>query len=202
MLFRSALIATSGLPATLAGWTLKIGGVVTTFSADKNSVLSAHVPGDLAVGPQTVQLLPPGNSTLAAPPVALQLDAAPPSILTATILTSDGTATPVTSSAPAHPGDSIVLTVSGLAGLEAALPAPGYVWISVNGSPYQATAVNAVPQDGVKNPQDLSYVRFTLPAGLTVDPAVQPPTVSIMVRVGTRLSAGFTLDVTTPTPTK
>lgn len=198
----TALIATTGLPSAITGWTLKIGGVLTTFSADKNGVLSVHVPNDLAVGPQTVQLTPPGNAALPVPLIDLQLDSAPPSILVAAITASDGTVTSVTPSAPARPGDSIALTVSGLAGSEAKLPAPGEVWIHVNGFAYQATAVNAVPQDGVKNPQDLSYVSFVLPASLTADPAVQPLVPSIMIRNGTRLSSAFNLNVAAPPPAK
>ena len=198
----TALIATSGLAAPLTGWTLTIGGVPATFSADANNVLSAHVPDELTPGPQTVQLLPPGIPALGVPAVLMQLDAPPPSVLAAAIVASDGTTATVAASAPAHPGNTVVLTVSGLAGGAGALPSTGDVWITVNGAGYGATTVAPVPQDGAKNPQDLAYVTFILPASLTLDPAIQPPVVPVMVGTGTRLSAAFPLNVAAPPPAK
>ena len=62
----TALIATSGLPANLDGWTLAVGPKTATFTADKNGVLTVNVPLELGVGTQPVQLTAPGN-----PPTAV-----------------------------------------------------------------------------------------------------------------------------------
>jgi hypothetical protein len=198
----TALVNTSGLPVTLDGWTLTIGGEPAAFTAGENGRLTARIPADLAAGPQVVQLLAPGNPpALVVPPVLLQLDAPPPVIQSATDgLAPDGTAVPVSAAAPAKPGDTVVLTVSGLSAPTGVLPPASAVWINIGGATYAATTVTAVPQDPQAAPLDLALVRFTVPANLTLDLTVQPPTVAVMVGTGTRLSAGYLLDMAPPPP--
>lgn len=191
----TALIGTGGLPVALDGWVLKIGGEATSFSVDKNRVLSARVPAGLAPGPQIVQLLPAGNTALPIPPVLLQLDAAPPVIVSAAVSAADGTLVPVTDSAPARGGDAVVLTVSGFAAPTGILPAAAGVWIDFGGTNYPAMALTAIPQPDGAEPRDLALVTFILPASLVLDPAVRPPAIAIKAGTGTRLSAGYALNV-------
>lgn len=194
----TALIGTSGLPVALDGWVLKIGGEPASFSADKNGVLSAKVPADLAPGPHIVQLLPAGNTALPIPPVLLQLDAAPPVIVSAAVSAADGTLVPVTDSAPAHDGDAVILTVSGLAAPSGVLPSAGDIWVKVGGLNFAVTTLTAVPQPDGSKPRDLALVTFILPANLALNPSVQPPTAAAQVGTGTRLSAGYLLHVAPP----
>jgi hypothetical protein len=198
----TALVATNGLPAALDGWTLTVGGEPAAFTADKNGILTAQIPADLTPGPQVVQLLAPGNPpALVVPPVLLQLDAPPPVIQSATDgLAPDGTAVPVTATAPAQSGDTVVLTVLGLSAPTGVLPPASAVWINIGAAAYAAATVTAVAQDPKAAPLDLALVTFTVPANLALDPAVQPPTVAVMVGTGTRLSAGYLLNVAPPPP--
>jgi hypothetical protein len=198
----TALLSTAGLPATLTGWTLTIGGESSTFTADKNGIITAQVPGDLATGPQVVQLLPPGDPpALVIPPVLLQLDAPPPVMLAATDgVTADGVMVPVTAAAPAQPGDIITLTVSGLSAPSGVLPAANAVWINLGGAPYVAATVTAVPQNPDAAPQDVAFVTFVLPANLPLDLTLKAPVVGVMVGTGTRLSGSYQLNVTPPPP--
>ena len=57
----TALIATTGLPADLTGWTLSVGPLNVPFTADANGVLTVNLPVNLAVGEQPVLLTAPGN---------------------------------------------------------------------------------------------------------------------------------------------
>jgi hypothetical protein len=203
----TVLIGTSGfdptkLPGALNGWTLAIGGEAVPFQADKNGALTATVPGDLAVGPQIVQLSPPANfSGVTPPPVLLQLDAPPPVIMAAVDNTAaSGAGAPVTASTPAILGDSVTLTVSGLADTNGVLPTAAAVWIGVNGVNYAPQSVTALPP--LPNSSlILSQVQFVLPANVTIDPTVTAPTATLMVGTGTRLSAGFALNIAAPPTT-
>src|SRR6185503_17310610 len=77
----TARIATTGLPADLTGWTLTVGPLPASFTADANGVLTVQVPNLLGVGEQPVQLIPPPDSGMAAiPRVILQLNPPPPLI--------------------------------------------------------------------------------------------------------------------------
>ena len=195
----TASIRTSGLPAKLDGWTLSIGGEAVSFSADKNGVLTAPVPGGLAPGPHLVQLLAPGNPPAAVvPPVLLQLDVAPPVGLAAIDNTAaDGAGVPVSLSAPAQLGDTITFTVSGLSSPGEGFPAAGAVWININGANYAVAAVTPVPQIP-NNPQDLALVRFVLPKDLALDPGPAIKVITVMAGTGTRLSAGYAMAVAPP----
>jgi hypothetical protein len=200
----TALIATAGfdatkLPGALDAWTLAIGGEAVAFQTDKNGVLRATVPADLAVGPQIVQLSPPANFPgTAPPPVLLQLDAPPPVIVAAADNTAaSGAGVPVTVSAPAVLGDTVALTVSGLADADGVLPGAGSVWIGIDGVNYAPQSVTALPP--LPNSSlILSQVQFVLPANVPIDPTVTAPTATIMVGTGTRLSAAFALNIAAP----
>ena len=87
--------------------------------------------------------------------------------------------------------------ISGLAAPTGVLPAAGDVRISVGGLNYSAVALAAVPQLEGATPQDLALVTFVVPTNLTLDPAVRPPAISIKAGTGTRLSAGYLLNVAT-----
>lgn len=198
----TALIATSGFPAVSDGWTLTVGGEAAAFDLGKNGVLKVTLPGDLAVGPQIVQLsAPAGFAGPAVPPVLMQLDAPPPTITAAADHTasagSNGADVPITASAPAQLGDTVTLTVSGLSDIYGVLPAAGSVWVEIDGVNYAAASVTLVPP-----PPDssliLALVQFVLPANLPLDPAVSSPTAAVMVGTGTRLSDAYTLNLAAP----
>jgi hypothetical protein len=198
----TALIRTSGLPENMDGWQLRIGPDTTSFTVGDDGTLTVPVPADLAVGQQPVELVAPGAPPAAVVPrVILQLDPPPPVILAAVDSTAaDGAGVAVTPSTPAQLGDTVTLTVSGLAGGTGGLPAAGGVWINIGAGVYPALAVAPVPQDPGAPPQDLALVQFVLPEDLAVDPTLSRPTVPLMVGTGTRLSAAYLLDVSPPPP--
>jgi Matrixin len=210
----TALIATTGLPADLTGWTLSVGPFAAAFTADQNGVLSVQVPNGLGIGAQPVLLTAPGSPPAATVPrVILQLDPPPPVILSAVDVpappSSDPTAVvvpvPVTASAPAQLGDTVTLTVYGLSGGSGVLPGAGAVWVNIGGNAYPVTAVAPVPgpPNATTPPPDLAYVTFVVPTTLVIDPTVIIPTEPVMAGAGTRLSGAFTLNVVAPpaTPT-
>ncbi len=193
----TALIATTGLPADLTGWTLTVGPLPATFTADKNGVLTVQVPGLLAVGEQPVQLIPPASSTLPAiPRVILQLDPPPPLILWGVNTpVADGGPVLLSASNPAPLGESVTVMVYGLSSPSGVLPAAGTVWMSIAGAVYPVTAVTRVPADpnSTAPPADLAYVSFVVPSTLVLDPTVTNPSVAAMVGTGTRESAAYSL---------
>jgi hypothetical protein len=200
----TALIATTGLPADLTGWTLTVGPQPAAFTADKNGALTVQVPNQLAVGEQPVQLIPPANSGVPAiPRVILQLDPPPPFILWGidTPLPAGG---PVLLNAtnPAPLGTPVVLMLYGLSSPSGVLPAGGAVWMNIAGTNYPVTAVTRVPADpkSTAPPPDLAYVSFVVPTTLTLDPAVSNPAVPLMVGTGTRLSAAYSLYIAPALP--
>lgn len=197
----TALMSTSGFPAVSDGWTLTIGAEAVPFQADKNGVLTVSVPGDLQVGPQTVQLSPPASlAGVVVPPVLMQVDAPPPAITAAVDNTAaNGAGVPVTPSAPAQAGDTVALTVSGLSDIYGVLPDTGSVWIDINGVNYPVLSVIKVPP-APDSSLILAVVQFVLPANLTVDSSVSSPTAAVMVGTGTRLSAAYALDIAAPAP--
>jgi hypothetical protein len=197
----TALISTSGFPASAAGWTLSIGGEAAAFTADKNGVLTVALPGDLAVGPQIVQLTAPASLPgVVVPPVLMQLDAPPPAITAAadnTAAAANGPAVPVTASTPAALGDTVSLTVIGLSDGYGVLPAAGSVWIDINGVNYPTVSVVKVPPTADSS-LILALVEFVLPTTVTIDPTASAPTATVMVGTGTRLSAGYALNIAAP----
>jgi hypothetical protein len=200
----TALIATTGLPADLTGWTLTVGPLPAAFTADKNGVLTVQVPNPLAVGEQPVQLIPPPSATVPAiPRVILQLDPPPPLILWG-VDTPVPTGGPVLVSAsnPVPLGKSVVLMLYGLSSPSGVLPGTGAVWMNIGGTNYPATAVTRVPADpnATAPPPDLAYVSFVVPTTLVLDPAVSNPSVPVMVGTGTRLSAAYSLFIAPAPP--
>ena len=205
----TALIATTGLPADLTGWTLSVGPLSVPFTADANGVLTVNLPVDLAVGEQPVLLTAPGNPpAVVVPRVILKLDPPPPAILWAVDYPTptDPTAPVVpvlaSQSSPVQLGGAVTVMVVGLSGPSGVLPGAGAVYVNIAGTAYPVTAVIAVPADpnSTAPAPDLAYVNFVMPAGLVVDPTVTNPTVPVMVGTGTRLSAPFTVNVAAPPP--
>ena len=200
----TALIATTGLPADLTGWTLTVGPLPAAFTADKNGVLTVQVPNLLAVGEQPVQLIPPANSTVPAiPRVILQLDPAPPLILWGVDTpVPDGGPVLLSASNPAPLGQSVTVMVYGLSSSSGVLPGAGAVWMNIGGAIYPVTAVTRVPADpnSTAPPPDLAYVSFVVPATLVLDPVVSNPNVPVMVGTGTRLSGAYSLFIAPAPP--
>ena len=200
----TALIATTGLPADLAGWTLSVGPLNASFTADKNGVLTVQIPAGLGIGPQLVQLnAPAGSAAAAAPWVMLQLDPLPPAIQTV-IDVPPTPAIPFTVGAgtPAQLGETLTATVYGLSSTSGVLPGAGAVWVNLAGNVYPVTSVAAVPGDPKSTTPrpDLAYVTFVVPRALVVDATVGHPTVPLMVGTGTRLSPAYALNVAAPPP--
>ena len=205
----TALIATTGLPSDLTGWTLSVGPLTLPFTADANGTLTVNLPLDLAVGEQPVLLTAPGNPpAVVVPRVILKLDPQPPVILWAVDYPTpaDPTATVVpvltSPSSPVQPGGPVTLMVYGLSGPSGGVPGAGAVYVNIAGNAYPVTAVIAVPADpnSTAPVQDLAYVNFVMPAGVAVDPTVTNPTVPVMVGTGTRLTAAFAVNVAAPPP--
>ncbi|MDP9112118.1 MAG: matrixin family metalloprotease [Acidobacteriota bacterium] len=205
----TALIATSGLPADLTGWTLAVGPFTLPFTADANGTLTVNLPLNLAVGQQPVLLTAPGNPpAFVVPRVILKLDPQPPVILWAVDYPSPADPTApvepvlVSPASPVQPGGLVTAMVYGLSGPNGVLPGAGAVYVNIAGNPYPVSAVIAVPADpnSTAPAPDLAYVNFVMPTGLAVDPAVANPTLPVMVGTGTRLTAPFALNVATPPP--
>jgi hypothetical protein len=200
----TARIATTGIPADLTGWTLTVGPLPASFTADENGVLTVQVPTGLGVGAQPVKLTPPPNSTVSAVPgVILQLDSAPPLILwSVDTPVPVGDPVLVSASNPAPLGESVTLMVYGLSSASGVLPGAGAVWLNIGGAIYPVTAVTRVPADPASTapPSDLAYVNFVVPATLVLDPTVSNPNVPVMVGTGTRLSAAYSLFIAPAPP--
>ncbi len=138
----------------------------------------AIVPGGLSIGPAVVQLLSPsGNNP---PAVLMQIDAAPPVINTVQSISG----APLDATHPAHAGDTITLTVSGLADELGNLPAASAVFVSLNG-----VAQNPASPLVAYNSSGGVEIQVTLPWST---PAGALP---ITVQVGTRLSAPYTIAI-------
>jgi len=200
----TALIATTGLPADLTGWTLTVGPLPAAFTADANGVLTVQVPNLLAVGQQPVQLTPPPNSTVSAiPQVILQLDPAPPLILwSVDTPVPNGGQVLVSASNPVPLGESMTLMVYGLSSPSGVLPTAGAVWMNIAGAIYPMVTVTRVPADPTSTapPPDLAYVSFVVPTTLVLDPTVTNPNVAAMVGTGTRLSGAYSLFIAPAPP--
>ena len=176
----------SGLPANLQGWTLTIADVKVDFTVDANSNIHAVVPGSTPLGPAVLRLTSPNGDPIA--PIVFNVDAQPPVILAAYDQRDTNTVVYNDASHAANPGDVILLDIAGLKGAT-----PSSVHISVGGVDHIASALNSVLQFGLVS--DVNRIQFTLASGLP-DGAKQPMT----VRVGTRVSAPYTLYVTPPPP--
>jgi hypothetical protein len=185
-----ASIAATGLPSNLAGWTLTIGDTRVDFTVDSNGRIDAAVPGGTPLGPTVVRLVSPNSDSIA--PILFNVDAQPPVIQAAYDQLASGNLGFIDPGHPAASGDVIYVDVLRLYG-SAPPVAASSVHISVGGVDQVATALNPILQFGLIS--DVTRVQFTLPSGLP-DGSRQPMT----VRVGTRVSGSYTLNVVPPPP--
>ncbi|MCU1338559.1 MAG: peptidase and matrixin and adamalysin [Bryobacterales bacterium] len=182
----TAVISVTGLPATLPGWTLTINDAKVDFSFDSgSSKLRAVVPGGTPLGPAVLRLISPAGDAIA--PILFHVDAQPPVI-------QNAFRGPVFIDAlhPVASGDVINVDVARLYG-SAPPVSPSGVRVSVGGVDHVATALTPVLQFGLIS--DVVSVQFTLASGWP-NGTQQPMT----VRVGTRVSAPYSLNVVPPPP--
>ena len=178
----TAVISATGLPANLSGWPLTINGSRVDYTFDSaTSTLRAAVPPGTPLGPTVLRLLSPNGDPIA--PILFNVDAQPPVIQAAS-----GASGTIDAAHPAVPGDVITLDVTRLAGTALSVAASS-VHISVGGVDHIASSLTPVLNS------DVVKVQFTLAAGLP-EGTQQPMT----VRVGTRVSAPFTLNAVVPAP--
>jgi hypothetical protein len=182
----TAVISATGLPASLTGWTLTMNDAKVDFALDSDSKkLRAVVPGGTPLGPVVLRLISPSGDPI--PPILFHVDAQPPVIQNA----FRGSVF-VDALHPAAAGDVMSVDVARLYG-SAPSVSPSSVHVSVGGVDHLATALSPVLQFGLVS--DVVRVQFTLASGLP-DGTQQPMT----VRVGTRVSAPYTLSVVPPPP--
>jgi len=174
----TAVISATGLPANLTGWPLTMNGARVDYTFDSGtSTLRAVVPPGTPLGPTVLRLLSPNGDPIA--PVLFNVDAPPPVIQAAS-----SAAGPIDGGHPAVPGDVITLDVTRLGSVS-----PAGVHIIVGGVDHIATSLAPVINS------DVVKVQFTLSSGFP-EGTQQPMT----VRVGTRVSAPFTLNATASVP--
>jgi hypothetical protein len=184
------VVSTTGLPASLQGWTLSIGGANVTFTVDANSNILAVVPGSTPLGPTVLQLISPNGDSIA--PILFDVDAQPP-VIQAAADTSGKAPVSIDATHPAAPGDAITLDVTQLLGSAQSIAASS-VHISVGGVDHIATELDPVAQS------DVTKVQFTLASAIPASTLPNPAQQTMTVRVGTRVSAPFTIYVTPPPP--
>ncbi len=183
-----ALINTTGLPinattATLAGWTLTIAGQPAAFAMGDHGQLIVQVPGGLLTGPSVVQFTPANGVPVTGviPPILMQVD--PPAPVIATSTGAAGLAGAASIAAiSAHAGDTITLTVTGLADTLGNFPAASSVIVNAGG--INAAVNTLTPIDPSAN---ICQISVTLPSTLSSGP--QP----LYVRLGTRESAAISI---------
>jgi hypothetical protein len=187
------VVSATGLPADLQGWTLTIADVKVDFAADDHSNILAVVPGSMPLGPTVLRLTSPNGDSIA--PVLFNIDAQPP-VIQAAYDQRNATLGFIDAKHPAAPGDVIVLDIVNLSGDPNLYVPATSVHISVGGVDHVAATLGSVLQFGLIS--NLTRIQFTLapalPASAGADGLQQPMT----VRVGTRVSAPFTLYVTPP----
>ena len=188
----SMALATSGLPANLAGWTLTVGGVWVPFGVSPAGTMTAVVPTNIALGPETVQLTAPGGGGPA--PILMQVDAPPPVIVAAYDDAGTG-AFAVGPTAVAHGGDLITLIVWDMAGAAPSLPAAGAIRITAGSTAMTAASVFAIDAN-------YSRIQFVLPSSIASDPDLTGPgqIVPVTIGTGTRLSPAYALNIYIPPP--
>jgi uncharacterized protein (TIGR03437 family) len=160
-----AIISAVNLPVNASGWGLTIGGIAVPVFVGGGSQIYTQVPSVLGPGPAVVKLSSPTGEYI--PPVAMQVDAPPPVIASAT-----AAGQPLDATHSVSAGDAITLTVSGLeqnGSLQAAA-------VRVN-----AGGVLHVPSSIVLLGPDLYQVQFTLAATVPYGPQV-PVSVGIDTR--------------------
>lgn len=177
-----AVFSSAGLPQNLTSWsaTLDPKYFPTAIQMESSNLVSMPIPAAVLTGAAIVQLNPP-SSSIVIPEVVMQVDAPDP-IITAAI---DAAGNAIGQSNPAHVGDTITLTVTGLtqsangAGLSNAQVTIGGLSGGVVVSPLAITP----------NSQPDSYqIQFTLGPNVPFGPN-EPAQAGI----GTRVSAPFNL---------
>jgi hypothetical protein len=184
----TAVISTTGLPASVSGWTLTIGDAKVDFTIDSNSNIRAVVPGGAPLGPVVVRLISPAGDVIA--PILVNVDAPPPVIQAAYDQGPSGTLVFVDALHPAARGDVIFMDVAHLYGSAPAV-SPSSVHINVGGVDHVATSLTSVLQFGLVS--DVVRIQFTLTSGLP--DGIAP---AMTLRVGTRVSPAYTLNVIPP----
>jgi hypothetical protein len=165
--------------------------VDAAFDSDSKT-FRAVVPGTTPLGPTVLRLTSPGGDPI--PPILFNVDAQPPVIKAAYDQRDANRLVFIDALHPAAPGDVLRVDVALLNGSGPAV-APSSVHISVGGVDHVATALESVLEFGLIS--DTVRVQFTLAAQLP-DGAQQPMT----VRVGTRVSSKYTLNVIPPAASK
>lgn len=166
----TAIINATGIPQNLTGWTLTIGQQQVTPEF-LNGQLQVVIPNGLPIGPAIVQLTSPTGATI--PPIVMKIDALPPLISSVTSISGSL----ISSSQPAHPGDTLILNVAGLSdGITPLTPAN--IFASIGGV--------SVPVIQVSNPQVAIQLPMSVPTGTAVP---------LYLGVGTRLSPAFSLNI-------
>ena len=168
----TAVINATGLPQSalvtgLAGWTLTIASQQAVFSIGPSGQILAIVPPTVLPGPAVVQLTAPDGTGV--PPLLMQVDLPAP-VVTGLI--------DITSTAALAPGDTISLTLAGLADQFGNLPAASAIDINIGG-------VDVVPVSVAWSQTGNATVEFFFPSG--VPSGAQPLT----LRVGTRISPAY-----------
>ncbi len=105
-----AVIGSAGLPQNLTGWTATVDyEFPTTAQMENGNLIYMQIPAGVPAGAAIVQLSSP-NGNLVIPAVVMQVDAPDPVIVSAV----NASGAPINQSNPAHIGDTVVLTVTGL----------------------------------------------------------------------------------------
>jgi hypothetical protein len=134
-----------------------------------------------------VKLISPNGDVIA--PVLFNVDAQPPVIQAAYDQRAAAALVFVDALHPAAGGDVIAMDVAHLYGSAPAV-SPSSVHISVGGVDHIATTLTPVLQFGLIS--DVVRIQFTLASGLSGGAE------QVTVRVGTRVSPGYTLNVIPP----
>jgi uncharacterized protein (TIGR03437 family) len=175
------LIDAAGLPVDVAGWSIKVGGLDASFVRTDDGKLLVDVPVSVALGPQAVEISSPAGP--AAPPVLMQIDAAPPRIL---VLVNSSYLLPDTSN-PMRAGDHVLLLVAGLGDDAAAIPLDS---LHIHLGDLQLPAASVTDTAG-----GVQWVEVVLPDGSGSDNLQ-----GLRIGRGTRVSAPWSLFISAALP--
>jgi predicted Zn-dependent protease len=181
----TAIINATNLPQNLTGWILTIGGQpAQSLGYNSNGQLQATVPSGLGYGAQTVQLISPVGGpigpTATIPPIAMKIDAQPPSIVS--VLSASGT--PINASSQVHPGDVLTINLLGLTDPTIPQLTLANIFASL-GATTGPTALSA-PVIQFNNPSIQVQIPYTAPNGTFIP---------LYVGVGTRVSSPLYLNI-------
>jgi hypothetical protein len=181
-----AVVATTGIPATITGgWTLTVGGQAASILSVAGGQLYFSVPNGLQTGPVPVQLTSPNGNAI--PAILMQIDQPPPVILGA----ANAAGVSIDQTHTVKPGDTVVLTVSGLLDSSGNPPAASNLLItvgSVNGFGGMGQTPFAVFPSSIPGAVQIPFVlNPNVPTG---------PNESLTIALGTRVSAPtFTIPI-------